>query len=83
MEPVTDVVDVEGLGPVVPTSAILHILCGLRDSWIGGDAVIRAIEMVVEIEARCRESRKPMRLVPVIPDRSVCASVETVTYPED
>jgi hypothetical protein len=83
METVVEVVEVEGLGPVVPTSAILHILRGLAGTGVGGVMMDEMIDTVVGVEARCRMMRAPVRLVPVMPGRSICAHVETITYDED
>lgn len=81
METVVQVFEVEGLGPVVPTSAILCILRDLQDAGIGGDGLIEAIEMIVGVEAKCRMMRAPVRLRPLVPGGSVYPHIETVTYP--
>jgi hypothetical protein len=83
METVVQVFDVVGVGPVVPTNTVLHILRGLQGAGVGGAAVAETIDAILGVEARCRMMREPVRLVPVMPGRSICAHVETIKYPGD
>lgn len=73
------VYNVDTLGPVVSTDAILSVLKGLRDRWVGGEALIKVIRMVVEIEAHARIAAPLVRLKPSVPGGGVepfMASVE-------
>lgn len=77
------VYNIEGLGPVVSTDAILRVLTSLRDRWVGGEAMIKSIATVVEIEADARSGAPLVRLSPAVPGGGVQPFVTEIEHTWD